>query len=325
MFQSCSKLVEPWSRNLERLGGNLFSHDILSVEYTMRPPKIALLAVVGVAAMLFFAAGGYTRPASPNFTPFQQWRVAVLAGDAEALSRLYSKSPEPQLTGMDKKPIAMSDEIAFWSSWKAKGLTSLSADLVEESEPEPNLHVLVLQLTLAFKQSASPKMEFVALVQAWRQEGNQWSIVVVQRTSATKLRQPLERKEIYNSSIDAKAEIAEAVHTAGTSHKRVLVVFGGNWCFDCHVLDEAFHSPEIAPTLNESFVVVHVDIGQMDRNLDVAKKYDVPLERGVPAIAVLDSDGKLLFSQKRGEFEAARSMAPEDILAFLRKWVPGKS
>ena len=249
----------------------------------------------------------------------------MLAGDAEALSRLYSKSPEPQLVGMDKKPIAMSDEIAFWSSWKAKGLTSLSADLVQESEPEPNLHVLVLQLTLAFKQSAPPKKEFVALVQGWRQEGNQWSIVVVQRTSATKLRQPLERKEIYNSSIDANAEIAEAVHTAGASHKRVLVVFGGNWCFDCHVLDEAFHSPEIAPTLNESFVVVHVDIGQMDRNLDIAKKYDVPLERGVPAIAVLDSDGKLLFSQKRGEFEAARWMAPDDILAFLRKWIPGKS
>jgi hypothetical protein len=43
-------------------------------------------------------------------------------------------------------------------------------------------------------------------------------------------------------------------------------------------------------------------------NLDVAKQYDVPLERGVPAIAVLESEGKLLFSQKRGEFEAASSM-----------------
>jgi hypothetical protein len=60
----------------------------------------------------------------------------------------------------------------------------------------------------------------------------------------------------------------------------------------------------------------------MDKNLDVAKKYDVPLDRGVPAIAVLDSDGKLLFSQKRGEFEAARSLDPEDILAFLNKWKP---
>jgi hypothetical protein len=60
----------------------------------------------------------------------------------------------------------------------------------------------------------------------------------------------------------------------------------------------------------------------MDKNLDIAKKYDVPLDRGVPAIAVLDSNGTLLFSQKRGEFEAARYMAPEDILAFLHAWQP---
>jgi hypothetical protein len=30
----------------------------------------------------------------------------------------------------------------------------------------------------------------------------------------------------------------------------------------------------------------------------------------------------LLVSQKNQEFEKARSMAPEDILAFLNKWKP---
>lgn len=283
------------------------------------------LSVLLVAFLLLSAAVGHARPTAPNFTPFEQWRAAVLAGNTAALSRLYSSSPAPQLTGMDKKPIALTDEITFWSSLKAKGLTNVGADLVQESEPQPNLHLLVLQLTLALKENGTPKKEYVALVQGWRQEGNQWSIVVVQRTALTKLRQPLERKEIYNASIDAHEEIAEAVKKAGAEHKRVLVVFGGNWCFDCHVLDEAFHSADIAPTLNKSFVVIHVDIGQMDKNLDIAKQYDIPLERGVPAIAVLDSDGKLLFSQKRGEFEAARSMAPEDILAFLHKWALAKS
>lgn len=295
-------------------------HVILNVEIHMR----RLLAVL-FACLFLSASLGYARPASPNFTPFEQWRAAVLSGNSAALSRLYSSSPAPQLSGMDKKPIALPDELSFWSSLKAKGLTNVGADLVQESEPQPNLHVLALQLTLTLKESGAPKKEYVALVQGWLQEGSQWSIVVVQRTALTKLRQPLERKEIYNASLDANTEIADAVKKAGAEHKRVLVVFGGNWCFDCHVLDEAFHSPEIAPTLNKSFVVVHIDIGQMDKNLDVAKKYDVPLDRGVPALAVLDSDGKLLFSQKRGEFEAARSMAPEDILAFLHKWAPGRS
>jgi len=65
-----------------------------------------------------------------------------------------------------------------------------------------------------------------------------------------------------------------------------------------------------------------VDVGEYNKNLDLAKQYDVPVERGVPAIAVLDGNGKLLFSQKRREFEKARSLAPEDILDFLEKWKP---
>ena len=139
------------------------------------------------------------------------------------------------------------------------------------------------------------------------------------------LGKPTEKRDIYPASVDAKAEIAEALANALKTHRRVILVFGGNWCYDCHVLDEAFHSPEIAPTLNKNFVVVHVDVGKFDKNLDIADKYEVPLKNGVPASAVLGSDGKLLFSQKHGEFEAARSMATEDVLAFLNKWKQEKS
>ena len=136
------------------------------------------------------------------------------------------------------------------------------------------------------------------------------------------LAKPTEKRDIYPANVDAEAEIAEALANAAKTNRRVILVFGGNWCYDCHVLDAAFHSPEIAPTLNKNFVVVHVNIGEFDKNLNIADKYEVPLKKGVPASAVLESDGKLLFSQKRGEFEAARSMAPQDVLAFLNKWKP---
>jgi hypothetical protein len=42
----------------------------------------------------------------------------------------------------------------------------------------------------------------------------------------------------------------------------------------------------------------------------------------VPAIAILDKDGKLLFSQKHGEWERARGLGPEDVLALLKQWKP---
>lgn len=266
-------------------------------------------------------AGGVAR-GQQDFAPFEKWRAAVLAGDAAALTAMYTQSPAPDITGPDKKNISVQSEVAFWTGWKAQGLTNITAQVVQQEQQTPDIHSLVVQLTLTTKQGGVTKKEYVATAQNWFRQGNNWYLGIVRHTAATKLRQPLENKQIYPPNVDANEEIAEAVKTAGAAHKRVLLVFGGNWCFDCHVLDEAFHSPEIAPTLNKSFLVVHVDIGQMDKNLEIAKKYEIPVERGVPAIAVLDSDGKLLFSQKRGEFEAARSMAPEDILAFLNKWKP---
>ncbi len=136
---------------------------------------------------------------------------------------------------------------------------------------------------------------------------------------------PAERRNLYPENVDAKAEIAEALANATKTHRRVLLIFGGNWCYDCHVLDAAFHSPEIAPTLNRNYIVVHVNIGEYDKNLDLADKYEVPLKKGVPAAAVLKGDGTLVVSQKNQEFEKARSMTTDGVLAFLEKWKPGKS
>jgi hypothetical protein len=78
----------------------------------------------------------------------------------------------------------------------------------------------------------------------------------------------------------------------------------------------------VSAVLAHNFEVVHVDVGQGDKNQDIMLQYEVPMARGIPAIAVLDSDGKLLYSQKGGEFEKARALGPEDLMAFLNKWKP---
>ena len=129
-------------------------------------------------------------------------------------------------------------------------------------------------------------------------------------------------KEIYSETADAHAEIKEALEKATAEHKRVILVFGANWCFDCHALDKDFHRADIAPLVAANYEVVHVDIGKGEKNQDLMTKYDVPMKRGIPGLAVLDPDGKLVYSQKNGEFENARALAPEDVLAFLNKWKP---
>ncbi len=132
-------------------------------------------------------------------------------------------------------------------------------------------------------------------------------------------------REIYPDSSQAKADIAAAIKTAAATHRRVLLDFGGNWCGDCQVLDYYFHDANNLPILNADFVLVHVNIGHMDENVDIARKYDVPLERGVPALAVLSETGRLLYSQKKGEFEAMRRMESSSVTSFLVQWRPAKS
>jgi thioredoxin 1 len=148
--------------------------------------------------------------------------------------------------------------------------------------------------------------------------------IAVVGSSAVCFSQPVKKeKDIYNESADAHAEIKETLTKAAAEHKRVIVVFGANWCYDCHVLDKAFHSSDLAPILAANYEVVHVDIGKGEKNQDLMTKYDVPMKRGIPGLAVLDADGKVVYSQKNGEFENARALSAEDFLAFLNKWKPG--
>jgi len=147
--------------------------------------------------------------------------------------------------------------------------------------------------------------------------------ITVATTSGVCFNQAAAEKEIYSESADAHAEIKEALEKATAEHKRVIVVFGANWCYDCHVLDKAFHRSDLAPILAANYEIVHVDIGRGEKNQDLMKQYEVPMKRGIPGLAVLDANGKLLYSQKNGEFENARALTAEDFLAFLNKWKPG--
>ena len=130
---------------------------------------------------------------------------------------------------------------------------------------------------------------------------------------------------IYPDPAQAKADLAAALRTAAQTHKRVLLDFGGNWCGDCQVLDIYFHNPQNLPVLESSFVLVHINVGHMDINQDIASHYQVPLERGVPAVAVLSDQGKLLYSQRGGEFAPMRRMEPSAVTSFLVQWKPAKA
>ena len=260
-----------------------------------------------------FAGAQAPLKTTDSWIPLEDWKTAVLAGDSAALSGLYSTNPPMQAATVSGS-IDAGAETSFWIGLKAR---SINLDLVQRSSPQAGAEVVTFQAEVH-----QPNLiVYVTESQLWQQQSGQWRLVASKRTEPAQLKQPLNKeKNIYPANADAKVEIKEAEEHAAKEHRRVLLVFGANWCYDCHVLDLAFQRPDFASAV-AGYEIVHVDIGEDGKkNADLAQRYHVPLERGIPALAVLDSDGKLLVSQKNGEFEKARALTPEVLLEFLNKW-----
>jgi thioredoxin 1 len=127
----------------------------------------------------------------------------------------------------------------------------------------------------------------------------------------------------YDETADAKANIQAALAQAAQSKLPVLVVFGANWCGDCKVLDLAFKEGTSSELIAKHYRVVKVDVGRFDRNTELAAAYGVPLKSGIPAVAVLSSQGKVIYATKAGELADARKMGDSGIYKFFAKVAAG--
>ncbi|HEV2112697.1 MAG TPA: thioredoxin family protein [Terriglobales bacterium] len=259
-----------------------------------------------------------------SFAPLEQWRAAIAAGNWKQAQSFYA--PAVEVVTAQGKSYGAAVDVNFWKDQGAAGLALDVADVDHSQGPD----TAKITFEAEYKQKAplGPRASglrafYVVCAQVWQRRGTGWRIVSTAHGDPTRLKQPLVLIPIFSATADARADIRQALTRATRQNKRVLLDFGANWCFDCHVLDTAFESSAIRPLLQKNFVVVHVDVGQYDKNLDLAQQYQIPLQQGVPALAVLNAEGKLLFSSQHKEFEKARSMSSEEIVAFLNQWKPG--
>jgi thiol:disulfide interchange protein len=129
-------------------------------------------------------------------------------------------------------------------------------------------------------------------------------------------------RRIYDEKADPAAQVQAALARAGAEHKRVLVIFGGNWCQWCLALDDLINTdPEIHQLAEEHFVVVHVDSANAEA-LDQA--WGKPIDLGVPVLVFLDPSGKVVHVQESISLEAFGGRLllhdRDRVLATLRKW-----
>ena len=127
----------------------------------------------------------------------------------------------------------------------------------------------------------------------------------------------------YDEKANATAEVDKAIARAKASNKRVLIKMGGNWCGDCRILQATMDLPEMKTFLNRNFEMVSVDVGHMDKNLQIPARYGVTTKlEGVPAIFVVDpKSGQQLVSKAQiADLADARHMQPQDLANWLAKY-----
>lgn len=133
---------------------------------------------------------------------------------------------------------------------------------------------------------------------------------------------PPEVARPYDENADASAEIARALERARSDGKRVLVLFGGNWCKWCRRLEHTLRNePRVRDAIAAGFHVVHVDTGarRSGRNAAINERYGNPMQHGLPVLVVLRPDGQLHTTQETGALERGDRHDPERVLAFLAR------
>jgi thioredoxin 1 len=124
---------------------------------------------------------------------------------------------------------------------------------------------------------------------------------------------------------DAQGEIDAACRLAAREGKRVAVVFGSDWCPDCHAFKKALGHRLLTPILEPAFVVVHVSVGNRDRNLDIMRSCGMTVGSGIPAVAILEPDGSVVAAQRDGEFRNASTLlSVAEMVTFFHRWAPAR-
>ena len=128
----------------------------------------------------------------------------------------------------------------------------------------------------------------------------------------------------YDEKADANALVADAFARAKKNGKRVFIDFGGNWCPDCRVLAGVLNLPEVKSYVAKHYEIAAVDVGRLDRNLALVRKFGIRELAGVPTIVIADADGTPVNISNSADLTSVRGMKPQAVADWLARWTKKK-
>jgi thiol:disulfide interchange protein len=127
----------------------------------------------------------------------------------------------------------------------------------------------------------------------------------------------------FNEQVNGKVLLDQALARAQAENKRVLLLFGANWCPYCKVLNGLTESdPRVREILEKSYVMARIDVGSTGKNRNTAliDRYEAPVfKEGIPALVITDARGKRLAPNRDNPWTLKDSTGADRFIAFLEK------
>lgn len=130
---------------------------------------------------------------------------------------------------------------------------------------------------------------------------------------------------IYDTKADGEELIAKALEKAKAEDKLVAIVWGANWCGWCHRLDDVCRGDaKIKDLLAKDYVSVHIDLGERNKHMDLARKYGLEFnELKIPHMSIHNQEGKRIGQRLAKELfvsdERTGKYSPKPVVEFLEE------
>lgn len=117
---------------------------------------------------------------------------------------------------------------------------------------------------------------------------------------------------------DAAMDLEAALIAAKDKGKKPLLIMGANWCHDSRALAAHFETPRFVSLIESHYQAVYIDVGQKDRNLEIAQRYGYDMIEGTPTVIILSKDESVLNFKTAPTWRNAASRKADDVYDYFK-------
>jgi thiol-disulfide isomerase/thioredoxin len=131
---------------------------------------------------------------------------------------------------------------------------------------------------------------------------------------------------LYKPSSNPVSEVQQALERADDSDRLALVVLGANWCHDSRALASRLHRSPLAELIQQSYELVFVDVGYLDKGRDVLEQFDVAHFYATPTVLIIDPSTRALVNDEdRHIWGNAYNIDMASSVRYFEKWTTNNS